>query len=128
MRISDWSSDVCSSNLSELGVAEIHLGADRLDEHRQQLAVDEVDRADDEQHHQRDVAAQRESAVGRYGASFEGSRLCHHTLQKRTSLPVAKILRYISLSVNVLYGNRIIDGREGHGNQIGRAAGRERVC
>src|SRR3546814_6457058 len=45
------------------------------------------------------------------------SDLFHHTLQKRTSLPVAKILRYLSLSVNVLYGNRKIYGREDHGYQ-----------
>src|SRR3546814_10730778 len=100
LRISDWSSYVFSSDL-----------------HRQKLAVDEVDRPDHEQHRQRDGATQRESAVGRDGASIEGSRLCHHTLQKRTSLPVAKILRYLSLSVNVLYGNRKIYGREDHGYQ-----------
>src|SRR3546814_4930309 len=64
MRISDWSSDVCSSDLPELGIRKSEVGLDRFGKDIDDLPIEEIEDIDDQQNPQH-RARLRGNAIGR---------------------------------------------------------------
>src|SRR3546814_18104532 len=122
MRISDWSSDVCSSDL-ELRVREAELVLHRLEHHGEDHAVHIVEEA----HHRQQGNGEYggSSAIGRRALSARQFSHPHTPLPRSFVAGSAAILGIADGTIQVILASvlipasesRIKNGREGYGRR-----------
>src|SRR3546814_16484834 len=120
MRISDWSSDVCSSDLPELRIIPQELwDAVKVRQATLDAKVDAQQRESGGSNRRAGIGAARRSLTALAGRLF-----CGNCGGKMT----ASGGHYVQCSTAVRTGGSICANKKNHPRETGRASGRERVC